>query len=607
MRALIREYLASLRERDELDAVLPDMLSELGYTVFSRPSRGTRQMGVDVAATGPPGDGRVYLFSLKSGDLTRSEWNGTGDQALRPSLDEILDAYVPHQLPPEHAGRPVVICPCFGGEVRETVREQFHGYMGQRTKPGISFEVWNGDRLARHLEEGVLGDRFMTDAARSHVRKAIVTSDEPDVSFRHFGDYLLAVAGTAVETDEAVRLSTARQVSIALWMLFVWSRQAGNLESAYLSSELALLRVWDLGREVLARNDRSSEPFGTVLSELVDLHLRIWDELVGRKALPHAGSLHALSAAVRTASPLDVNLKLFDLLGRVALRGLWELWIDARGGSLSPVRGRARGKAADHVAERLCAMVACNTALMSPIADEQVTDLALAFTFLAAHGRRWVDLRAWITEMVRRIGFSYASRGSYPCIYSDYPALAEHPGDTEGYFERATAGSVLLPTLAFWSAGVGAVEALDAIASLAEGLLAHCAMQFWLPGNDSEPLLWRSPDGHGAAFLDIPLAREARAVLDYTLRECGPDRPFEKLSAMVQGFWPLVLVACRHHRLPVPPRFFFMAMPWLEEGTGPEFRTEPRALSRHLLLRSTGMSSARDLRERGLLPSSAGA
>ena len=49
MKPVIREYLASLRERGELDAILPDLLSELGYTVISRPSRGTRQFGVDVA------------------------------------------------------------------------------------------------------------------------------------------------------------------------------------------------------------------------------------------------------------------------------------------------------------------------------------------------------------------------------------------------------------------------------------------------------------------------------------------------------------------------------------------------------------------------------
>ena len=57
MKLIIRQYLASLNERDELDAILPDILSEMGLTVYSRPGRGTRQDGVDVAATGCLEDG----------------------------------------------------------------------------------------------------------------------------------------------------------------------------------------------------------------------------------------------------------------------------------------------------------------------------------------------------------------------------------------------------------------------------------------------------------------------------------------------------------------------------------------------------------------------
>ena len=89
MKLVFREYLASLRERRELDVVLPDLLSELGFNVISRPSVGTRQYGVDVAAVGSDTDSatgasekKLFLFSIKQGDLTRNDWDGT-KQALR--------------------------------------------------------------------------------------------------------------------------------------------------------------------------------------------------------------------------------------------------------------------------------------------------------------------------------------------------------------------------------------------------------------------------------------------------------------------------------------------------------------------------------------------
>ena len=70
MKLLFRNYLGSLREREELDAILPDLLSELGYTVYSRPQRGTAQAGVDIAAVGKDDDGerKLFLFSVKQGD-----------------------------------------------------------------------------------------------------------------------------------------------------------------------------------------------------------------------------------------------------------------------------------------------------------------------------------------------------------------------------------------------------------------------------------------------------------------------------------------------------------------------------------------------------------
>ena len=118
MKLLIKEYLSSLKERGELDAILPDLLSEMGLHVFSRPAVGVRQHGVDLAAVGVDGDGqrKVFLFTVKAGNLTRQDWNGT-TQAVRPSLDEIQDSYVRQRIPKQYAELPVAICICVGGDV----------------------------------------------------------------------------------------------------------------------------------------------------------------------------------------------------------------------------------------------------------------------------------------------------------------------------------------------------------------------------------------------------------------------------------------------------------------------------------------------------------
>src|ERR1039457_4724855 len=123
MKLIIRQYVAGLKERSELDAVLPDLLSQMGLVVYSRPGRGTRQDGVDVAAVGSLDGGpeKVYLFSIKAGDLSRKEWDGDSVQSLRPSLNEIIDSYIPNRIPTEHKEKDIVICVTFGGDVQEQV------------------------------------------------------------------------------------------------------------------------------------------------------------------------------------------------------------------------------------------------------------------------------------------------------------------------------------------------------------------------------------------------------------------------------------------------------------------------------------------------------
>ena len=561
MKPLIREYLASLRERDELDAVLPDLLSEMGYTVLSRPSRGTRQFGVDVVAIGPGEDERLYLFSIKRGDLTRSEWDDGSAQALRPSLNEIRDVYIPTHVPEEHRARRIVICLCFGGDVQEQVRLNVTNYQKENETPRVSYAEWNGDRIAGYIETGLLREGLLTKHMRSSFRKAVAMLDEPDVSFAHFSELVGALLTNTKVTSEKARVTAARQVCICLWVLFVWARDAGNVESAYLSSELALLVVWHMLRDDI-RAERPSEAVSFVLHQIIELHFQISDEL-NRKILPHAGEKYAVSAAVRSSSPLDVNLKLFDVLGRIALRGLWLTWGERDSTPFpTPREGRAWDPQIDQMAERICALVASNPALLMPVSEDQVVDLTLAFMFLAVQGGSVDVLKSWVGEAVNRARYAFLTHKAYPCVFRDYHDLADHPRErTDEYREAATAASVLLPTLAFWAGGLGDAETMRVLAGFKREHLGHCNFQLWLPGDDSEDNIYIDAESHGAAFTDIPVTEDPSVIIDYVLRECGERTPFFSLSAIEFGHWPLIAVACRHHRLPIPPHLWIGLLP----------------------------------------------
>lgn len=570
MKLVIREYLASLKERDELDAVLPDLLTELGFTVYSRPGRGTRQYGVDVAAVGIGRDNvrRVHLFSVKSGNLDRSDWNTASPQSLRPSLDEILDHYVTSRIPPEYASLPIAICLTFGGAIDEQVRAEVTGYMARNTTEKISFEEWNGDRLAQAILDGILREGLLSAPLRTHLRKSVAMVEEPDIALEHFQRLLRALADKAA-TAATHRLSQARLINICLWIMFVWAREADNVEAPYRASERALLEIWQLLKDYIRRGGRGAEAAGLVINELVELHFTIWETLFEGKVLPHAETRHALSSAVGSHAAPDVNLKLFDLIGRLAMRGLWLVW------KLSPATGPVvltdaylktlPAALAGNINEivnqidRLCrllmAMVSNNRALLSPIGDWQAIDIGLAFTLLACRPVAHGAIDEWAEGVATRAKFAFTVHGRYPTTSRSYWDLVDHPSSqSEEYRKGATEGSILYPLLAIFAAARGRQDICDELATFKMEHLDHCTFQTWLPDEDSEANLYLGGENHGAALTDIPVTGGTQDALEFVLKEATTNHHYNQLSAIRLGHWPLVLMASRAHRYPVPPQ-----------------------------------------------------
>jgi hypothetical protein len=230
MKLVFRQYLSSLRERNELDAVLPDLLSELGYTVISRPTVGTRQYGVDVAAVGIDSDGKrkLFLFSIKQGDLTRADWDGN-PQALRSSINDILDIYIPTRIAKAHEKLDIVICLCFGGDIQEAVRDNVTQFTKHQSVGRISFQEWNGDYMAGLLVDGILREQLVDKALRTSFQKAVAMVDEPDIAFTHFSALIRRLCAVT-DTSARQRATIVHQLYICLWVQFVWARDAGNVE-----------------------------------------------------------------------------------------------------------------------------------------------------------------------------------------------------------------------------------------------------------------------------------------------------------------------------------------------------------------------------------------
>ncbi|HYD12880.1 MAG TPA: hypothetical protein VEC11_08535 [Allosphingosinicella sp.] len=570
---IVREFFRGLRERDELDAIIPELLTAMGMEVLSRPMLGTRQYGSDVAAVGTDDDGvrKLFLFSIKRGDLNRREWDGDSDQALRQSLNEIRDAYLAG-VGPEHRGLPVVVVITVGGIVLENTLPMVNGYMAAEARPGFELRLWTGDTLTTKVIDGALREEVFPSGPRTLLRRAAALVEEPDTSVAQFSRLMHEVAAD----DGQETVARVRTMYLALWILTVWGREAGNLEAPYRASELVLLRSWELLWREIEEADGRRLSANHAFNEVVGLHLRIWDELYREKVLPHAGSLHALSFAVWSHEPIDINLALFETVGRIAMGGMWRLWLEQPATATS-IAVEAPRPELSAIAEGLAAAVFSNPALFTPATEFQGADVALALMLLTALPDTRGSAAAWVQQMSRATRLGFSRRAQYPLRMGDYETLIrqEDLRQDDDRWRDATSASMIQPLLAAFAWGLGKPEIATEIDEFQRGDLAHSNFQAWVVNGATEEKLWSGGRLVGSSRGSLAIGEAASDLVDALRAEVAGNTAHAQLSAVRLDHWPVLLLACRLRRLPPPPQLWLPLLEYLVGRPAPAVQPAP--------------------------------
>ncbi len=359
---------------------------------------------------------------------------------------------------------------------------------------------------------------------------------------------------SSVKTDKD-RVRVARQIYICTWILFVWARDANNLDAPYRTSELALLHVWELAKPHRGKNTMTGRALSSVVFGLTEVHLRIGSLFFDTKIKPYVDKHNALSVAVGSMESVDINLRLFDVLGRVAMTGSWLYWSAVYFTQVAPTAPVMEALA--DVAKSGMQMIANNPVLLLPATDSQATDIALFLQFAGRFGHVGGDIRWWLSEMSNRLFYTVKSQGRYPISSGDYRDLIQHPREqTDEYLKEMTSASTLIPLLSAWLTALGDKDAMRGLTKITSTMLRHCTLQTWLPDATSEQHLYLNDESHGIALTDLPVTEDGQELLRIIKDACTKTTGFAALSAEQSGFWPLTLAACRHYRLPVPPQFW---------------------------------------------------
>ena len=246
-------------------------------------------------------------------------------------------------------------------------------------------------------------------------------------------------------------------------------------------------------------------------------------------------------------------------MGRVGVSGPWTVHlvqsIDPADKSDAAENGRERLL---HLSQLVADMISNNPLLCTPTKDSQAIDINIACLFLVRVGCNHV-VRSWISQIAHATVFAFRTHGLYPCVHDEYRELVDHPKLDNDYRVAATTGSILIPMLAVWAAITEDSKTLDLLAEFVESDYAHSNLQVWYPGADTEEHLYHGSANHGLCAHPIRIARSFEDMLSPMRSECEASNAFVSLSVVERNIWPLIVVASRHHRVPVPPHFWLIA------------------------------------------------
>ena len=209
---IIREYLESLTESDELDYIFTILLEVMDFKIISTPknTKGLAQYGKDIIAIGTDqGDGirKRFYFEVKGGvDKDVSTHTFTKTDGVRESIIEAKDRVYKDASNPGFNDLPVKIVLVHNGEMKANVKETFDGFIEQmfpatlptkkswfsfgKTKQSIAayaFERWEIHTLTKLFSEFLFNEYLLTnEAAVNQFKKVLVLNNTAGNNFHDF-------------------------------------------------------------------------------------------------------------------------------------------------------------------------------------------------------------------------------------------------------------------------------------------------------------------------------------------------------------------------------------------------------------------------------------
>lgn len=330
---ILREYIESLKEDNELDYIFPILLQAMGFRIVSTPrnSKGQPQHGKDIVAIGYDTDNILYrwYFELKGNgakDITTTNFNAA--DGVRDSLLEAKDVAYECQSIPKFDELPVKIVFVHNGILQANAEPAFNGFIKREFSDG-NFERWDIERLtllfSEHLFEECI---FADDACYTLFKKVLVMLDAPGWNTNDVDriiDIFLTRCPISKTPNKRIVNKTFAGLNLFLAIIFKNCKECDNLLPAKWSSDRIILKTWSW---ILQNKVENRKIYYNNFMKIYDLHITIYDSYI-HKLLPMALSYKGLYQPMGTYSErVCYPLRCYDFLNDLLYYYLSTEWFE---------------------------------------------------------------------------------------------------------------------------------------------------------------------------------------------------------------------------------------------------------------------------------------
>ena len=252
---IIRDYLESLTEKNELNRIFPILLEAMGFTILSKPAEniGLLEYGKDVVAIGTiPGKRKSrFYFELKGGadrNITNANFNGADGifQSVAAAVStDFTSSY------PGYEDLPLQIVIVHNGTVQGNVHKMMEDLFisSSKLKQGLTFDRWDIYRLTELFSDNLFGPFLLTDAESTKIFNRFLVNINTGETRLHDFNQLIDNVTSKPLWDSSKKMPRSWQVRfetlrLIAFMVYSEAKNNGNLEIAKKYLTFFVLRFW---------------------------------------------------------------------------------------------------------------------------------------------------------------------------------------------------------------------------------------------------------------------------------------------------------------------------------------------------------------------------